>query len=1148
MRKFLAVCFMVLLGLVYISASISGGKIQDINEPQSMVKATGVASPGMVTKDPDFGKIPLYFIPNQGQVDEEARFYAQTSRYTLWMTKEGLVFDSVREARVVGKDEVEEEGETNCERDVSRLTFPGSNKNPVIVPVEITPHRVNYYQGKDSSKWQEGIRTSKAVLYKDVYKNIDLKVYGVENQVEYDWIVKPGANPRSIKLKYQQAAKTGIDKEGNLIVETRFGQLVHKKPLSYQVIDGKRVPVNSRFEKIAKNTYGFNVESYNKDHELIIDPMLAIIYSTYLGGSANDEGAGMKVDSTGIYVIGYTTSSNFPRKGPCIYPIPGRDDVFVSKLNPDGSDLIYSVIIGGSSLERGIDIVVLPNGHVMGTGYTYSNNLPANNSYFGNRDMIFFELDENGCRVCLRYIGGSFHDSGAGIAVDSANIAYISGYTNSSNFPVTAGAFQSTSHGDYDACIVKISCAGIHYATYLGGSGKDCGYEIAVDASNCFYITGYTDSSNFPIKYPCVPSRFDHLSGTRDAFVTKLKADGSDLVYSIYLGGSGRETGHSITVDGSGAAYVSGATNSPDFPIKNAIQDKLVGDYDGFICKLKPDGCDLVYSTYLGGRGNENTGEYMGDIAVNNEGETYITGSTNSDNFPVHNPFQWKLAGGIDTFVTKYTFSDAAPVLWVDKELLNFGVNSAGTTTGAQQLLIRNIGGGTLEWNIAVSYDRQSINWLTCTPESGKNCGIVTVSVNAAGLSADTYKATITITDAKAANSPQKVYVTMRVNPSGLPTQPFGAFETPLNNGVVNGSVPFSGWALDDIEVTKIEIKYGTPPNLTYVGDATFVECARPDVAQVYPNYPYYCRAGWGYVLQSNLFGNGSYSFHAIATDREGNQVDLGPKTVIITSSVKPFGAIDTPAPGGIASGSNYRIQGWALTPLPKCVTKVEVFIDSEYKGLATFGDISPDIEAKFPGYCNSSHARFHFDFNTIGMRNGCHTLYCKVTDDGTASDNFGHRYFYIVNYGSIDSPPDDPDQPFYALPKITDLPVNYWQPVETKNGFDEEIEPRLINPDKNGNIYIEMKELERIEVKLAPDRQTSGQYYTGYHLIGNQVFSLPIGSTLDSENGIFYWQPGPGFLGTFQFVFIENGSDGAISKKFVTVKILPKFYSSQEE
>jgi len=259
----------------------------------------------------DYGKIPLYFIPNQGQVNEEALFYAKATSYRLWLTKKGLVFDSTirqeRQDSAGHNTELQNYRVTESlkyERDVSRLIFLNANNNPEVIMADKTDHKVNYFIGRNSSKWKIDIPTSKAILYRGLYNNIDLRIYGVEKQIEYDWIVKPGGEVSDIIFEYRDVRETQIDEEGNLVVQTEFGQLKHEKPVCYQVIEGEKIGIEAGFKEIKKNTFGFIIEEYNRDYELIIDPVV-LVYSTFLGGTAGDEGKSIAVDKKGaVYMTG----------------------------------------------------------------------------------------------------------------------------------------------------------------------------------------------------------------------------------------------------------------------------------------------------------------------------------------------------------------------------------------------------------------------------------------------------------------------------------------------------------------------------------------------------------------------------------------------------------------------------------------------------------------------------------------------------------------------------------------------------------------------------------------------------------------------------------------------------------------------------
>jgi hypothetical protein len=1233
MKRWSILSLFVLVGIFVICASIPGTKMQgDTYSP--VIKKPDVKSSGYIKRDPGFGNIPLYFIPNHGQVDEKVRFYAKTPAYTLWMTKEGLMFDSVKKVEV--KAEVEEghpsqekhtppfghpsqEGNkkipsstysthsTKIERDVSRLIFPGANKNHEMVPVELCQHQVNYLKGKDPSKWQTGIRTSKAVLYEDIYKNIDFKVYGNEKQVEYDWIVKPGADPKVISFKYEQVSNTRIDREGNLVVEAKSGKLMHKKPAGYQVIDGKRVPVKSAFKKVGDNTYGFEVKKYNRDFELIIDPMVCPIYSTYLGGSGEDKGYGITIDSEGYsYVTGYTVSTNFPTKNPYqgikkdsidafvtkLSPTDGCPvystyfggsgydygygiavdsnksayvtgltkspdfptknpyqgtingdyvDVFVTKLSPAGNTLEYSTYLGGSRDEFGWGIAVDINGSAYVTGSTGSTNFPTKNPYQGIKkdsiDAFVTKLSPGGNTLeYSTYLGGSRSDSGSGIAVDSNGNAYVTGHTESTNFP-TKNPYQGIKKDSIDAFVTKLSPGGstLCYSTYLGGNGNDYGYGIAVDINGSAYVTGGTRSTDFPTKNPYQET----LNGRGDVFVTKLSPGGNTLFYSTYLGENGNDYGCGIAIDNNGSAYVTGDTNSTDFPTKNPYQGTLNGWGDAFVTKLSPGGSTLFYSTYLGG----NNLDYGRGIAVDSYGSVYVTGFTSSENFPTHNACQNSLAGSRNAFVARLCYSDTVPVLAVNKTQLNFAVNSSGITTGDQGFLIRNLGGGAMNWTVSDDAD-----WLECYPENGTNFGVVTVSVNTSGLSPKTYTGTITTTDTNAINSPITIAVTLIVynKGGGKPVQPFGFFETPGDGAEVQSSMPVTGWALDDIEVVSVKLYREAGPNLIYIGDALFVEGARPDVALAYPQYPNCSRAGWGYMMLTNALLDGTYVLHAIAADKEGNNVTLGTKTITIinATAVKPFGAIDKPIPGGTASGSNYRAIGWALTPPPNKIPSngIHLFIDGVDLGEATYDIFRQDVYDLFPGYENRNGALAYYDFNTTGYDNGMHTIQFAAKDNAGNTDGIGSRYFNIYNLGSINSlsHASYQEQYQYSKAQITEIAVDYTGPIKMRKGNKTDIKPEILYPGESGNIDVEIKEVERIEIHLS-DRKANFTY-TGYLEVGEQLWQLPIGSTLDTQRGIFYWSPGSGIIGLYRLVFIGKGPDREMNKKFINVNIVAKF------
>ncbi|MBV5347243.1 SBBP repeat-containing protein, partial [bacterium] len=401
------------------------------------------------------------------------------------------------------------------------------------------------------------------------------------------------------------------------------------------------------------------IGDYDAGRALVIDPVLE--YSSYLGGSDYDFGAGIAVDSAGnAYLAGATWSTDFPIRN-ALQPDKGRSDsdAFVAKLSADGATLVYATYLGGSSnQEHALGIAVDGAGNAYLTGETHSSDFPTRQAvqpdFGGGEDAFVAKLSADGAAlVYATYLGGRNEDHGAGIAVDGAGNAYVTGTTTSPDFP-TRDALQPDLRGYQDAFVSKFSADGaaLVYASYLGGAGGENG--IAVDGAGSAYLTGETQSADFPIRNALQP---DFGGGYSDAFVAKLSADGAALVYSTYLGGSDSEYRAYIAVDSAGNAYLTGTTYSPDFPTRNALQPDLRGSPDAFVSKFSADGAALVYASYLGGNGLDNGA----GIAVDGTGNAYVTGQTNSTDFPTRNALQLVTEGG-DAFVAKFSVDGAALV------------------------------------------------------------------------------------------------------------------------------------------------------------------------------------------------------------------------------------------------------------------------------------------------------------------------------------------------------------------------------------------------------------------------------------------------------------------------------------------------------
>ncbi|PYS63057.1 MAG: hypothetical protein DMF76_07495, partial [Acidobacteria bacterium] len=387
----------------------------------------------------------------------------------------------------------------------------------------------------------------------------------------------------------------------------------------------------------------------------------ALVYSTYLGGNGQDEGSAIAIDANGnAYITGYSGSTNFPTVNALQGTITGAFNAFVAKLNPSGSQLIYSTYLGGSVGEYGSSIAVNSIGEVFVGGVTSSPNFPTKNplqaSFGGNlADAFVMKLNAAGnTLVYSTYIGGSGNDGITGIAVNNAGEAFVTGVTFSPNFPTKNAIQTNFAGGDFDAFLAKLSDAGssLQFSTYLGGSGDDRGYRLALDSSSNVYVVGQTTSSNFPVASPLQAT----MGGGADAFMTKFSATGS-LAFSTYLGGSGIDGATGVAVDASGNSYIIGFTDSDNFPVAAALQPVKNADDDGFIAKLNSAGSALSYSTYLGGSGRDSGFS----IAVDQTGSAYVLGQTNSNDFPgVNFPFNTKGGGAADAFITKLADSSLA--------------------------------------------------------------------------------------------------------------------------------------------------------------------------------------------------------------------------------------------------------------------------------------------------------------------------------------------------------------------------------------------------------------------------------------------------------------------------------------------------------
>lgn len=470
---------------------------------------------------------------------------------------------------------------------ILRMNFVNSKTASAVRGEDSTGGISNYYN-TDSQNAVTNVPHFQRVRFTDIYKGVDALFYGDAGTFEYDFIVAPGANPNQIKLDFDGADAISIDKNGDLLIKVNSQTIVQKKPFVYQIVDGAKREINSKYV-LRGNRVGFSLGGYNKSKTLVIDPR--VTYSTFFGGSSYDAANDIKFDSMNRrYIAGYTFSNNLPVTNGGTRT--GDFDVFITRLNAAGTAVEYSTFIGGSRT-----------------------------------------------------------DLGYAIGVDAAFNAYVTGYTESTNFP-TLNAYDASANGGLDAFLVKLDASGARvYSTYLGGMGSDSGNAIVIGADNNPIVVGETASANYPTTVGVAQPA---TGGGTDAFVTKFDTAGTALAFSTLHGGAGFEDGQRAAIDASGNIYIVGTTTSLNMPISvGAYQMTNGGEQDAFVTKFNPTALTRDYSSYFGGTRRE----FGEAIAVDSTGNVVITGTTESsptDAFPLRNAAQTVYGGGIfDAFAAR---------------------------------------------------------------------------------------------------------------------------------------------------------------------------------------------------------------------------------------------------------------------------------------------------------------------------------------------------------------------------------------------------------------------------------------------------------------------------------------------------------------
>ena len=585
--------------------------------------------------------VPMAFVDMGASTAGDVAFSARGGGCTILLTHDGISLRSPVGA--VG------------------LRFLGTSAHPQIDGLMPQPGYSNYLFGKDPSKWRMNAVNYSRVRYGALYSGVDVVYYGNQRQLEYDLVVAPGASPKAIVMKFDGGDRLRLSPDGDLALS---GELRLLKPRAYQEIEGVRKEIPSRYVLKGRNRVAFALGRYDHSLPLVIDPVLS--YATFLGGSSDEAAYAVATDSSGnSYVAGYTTSADFPATtGAYKSAYQGGDsDVFVAKYSPAGA-LIYATYMGGSGDDTAYGIAVDSSNDAYITGYTTSTDFPTTAGAYqaaykgGASEAFVAELNAAGNALFFStYLGGSGDDIGYAVALAPGNEATVTGFTDSSDFPTSTGAYRTSYGGGIsDAFVTRLSAAGtaLVYSTYLGGSGEDLGYGVAVDSASNTYVTGYTQSSDFPTTVGAVQIV---NAGGYDAFVTALNPTGTARVYSTFLGGSQQDYGVGIAVDSQASAYIAGYTASSDYPhTSGALQPAKGSGYDAVVTKLTSSGT-IAYSTFLGGNGDD----YGMAIAVDANGNAYVTGDTDSTNFPTTpDAAQSTATGSFDAFVARVDATGAA--------------------------------------------------------------------------------------------------------------------------------------------------------------------------------------------------------------------------------------------------------------------------------------------------------------------------------------------------------------------------------------------------------------------------------------------------------------------------------------------------------
>ena len=1149
-----------------------------------------VASQAQVVT-PQYGGLPLYFEPNVGQTDPSARFLARANGYRLFATDSETVL-AMNDAR----------------RPAIHMKLAGSRAGR-FEPLEKLPGVSNYFLGNDPSKWRTDVPQYARLKRRDVYPAIDLVFYGNQRQIEYDFVLRPGADASAIRLAYQGIDSMRVDRNGDLVLLADGREFRQKRPLVYQEDAQGRREIAGGYEIDAEaSEVRLALGDYDRSRTLVVDP--AFVYSAYQNGSADDRAAAVAVDAFGnAFITGRTASADFPIVTPAAQPnYAGGTDAFVAKLDPTGTALLYATFLGGNDMDFGAAIAVDASNNAYVAGGTLSTNFPVKSAVQPNKpggpDGFVVKLGPSGAIIFSTYIGGSATDFAFGIAVDIPGNIYVVGSAASGNFPVV-NAVQATKGATIvNAFVAKLDPTGSSFlfSTFLGGSNgtADVAFAVTLGLDGGVWVAGVATSTDFPAKNPI---QLVYGGGIQDTFLAKLNNSGSALLFSTFLGGLGSDSVNGLAVDPSGNILVAGSTSSPDFPLLSPLQPNLTEGAAGanamsaFVTKLSPTNPALLYSTYFAGTGSVG-------IASDAAGNATIAGLSPFPNpSPVAFPLIYNLPAAVpsngylaqlnptgNTLLYSTFISDPKGLSPGNNTILNNpnavtldstgnaylagyanGPGLAGTDNGS---FVMKISQATNRCGATATVSPQSFpasgGTGTVTFTNPIGCAFPVASIaswvqtgasqQGSGQTSGQFNFTV------AANSAPARKGSILVNGVGFTISQdtgqmglLGAWESPLTMTSGAGVVAISGWALSDSSIT-VEIRVAnsgpTGTGVSYlVGNATFVTGARPDIQSQYPNYPNSASAGWSYALLTNVLpnsdgslgkGNGTYQLTVNIRDAKSRLLTFDSRTLVINnaSSTKPFGTIDTPAPGATASGSSYKNWGWALTPQPATIplngSTIIVFLDGNSLGpLTAYNLFRSDVVATLPGYQNSSGPVGYSIIDTTKLTNGQHVIAWNVIDNATRSNTAGSRTFTVSNSGTVTAPVESAEAVRSREPRN---PEEFGGEVVWRTGYDLSAPFERLLPERTGRYEIAIEQLGRLEVSLRhSDSSVAG--CSGYLAYAGERLPLPVGSTLDQDTCTFYWQVDPSFLGDYPLVFASDHGDIA-----VTIRVQPQLLAVTQD